>query len=64
MVLRGLRVKIENRLKRRMKKGERVNSIIIEITGRLESSSDSIDCDLTNGVELFNLLLKKGKIYS
>ena len=47
-----------------MKKGERVNSIIMVITGRHESSSDSIDCDLTNGVELFNLLLKKGKIYS
>lgn len=31
------------------------------ITGRHESSSDSIDCDFTNGVELFNLLLKKGR---
>lgn len=30
------------------------------VTGRHESSSDSIDCDFTNGVELFNLL-KKGK---
>ena len=34
------------------------------VTGRHESSSDSIDCDFRNGVELFNRLLKKGKIYS
>lgn len=40
------------------------HDIIMVVTGRQESSSDSIDCDFTNGVELLNLLLKKGNIYN